>query len=478
MWGEWLSCGPLLFMTSLGAQEKDNLSTYEWWLVFFFFGCLLHGFLINVASTYVGGVSFLTLSCAFYFPLLLLPFTDLFKDTHTQSHRIESTEKQEHRKKRKALCDLFTYSMPLFVLVYILSFLTIIDAAMTIILFQLLSLIVKGVYAAVLMDLYENAYLLAQAALSEERRANEARRAFLKYLFHEVRTPLNSLCIGIEVLDGHCQTDKEANESLTMMRGAVEFMSGTLNDVLSMQKIEEGKLDLDMRPFAFGDVISTVFATFKGAVVAKSLHLSSVLSPLLPARLLGDRFRLEHVLANLLSNAIKFSPVMGNISVDVSAEQISIANMEDFDDEMVVTVSVTDEGVGISEENQKKLFKAFFQISAGTQQSGGGSGLGLSLCKEIVSLHGGTIGVRSAEGHGSCFYFSIPFKTIPYEKLEHGNVTHISESNHITLKITSEESRSIRALVVDGLSIYFTLPLHRMNSLRVILQTPSRIARC
>ena len=386
--------------------------------------------------------------------------------------------------------------MPLFPVIYVMAFFSLIDPPQTIVLFQVLSLVVKGLFA-VLQDM-NDALTSVESALSREQQANESRRAFLKYLFHEVRTPLNSLVIGVEVLQSRCQTDSEATESLQMMRAACQFMSSTLNDVLSMQRIEDGKFKLDMQPFAFSDVIETVFATFSGAALGQGVSLSSVLSPDVPARLLGDRFRLEHVLANLLSNAVKFSPSDGAVLVSVSLEaeeaeaaastsasasaaapasvtfkeargvRSSFDNTESsrrmankghlLEEGWVrVTVAVTDEGPGISRENQQRLFASFEQIDAAALQKGGGSGLGLSLCREIVCLHGGTIGVTSHEGKGSCFHFTIPFRSLSNPSQPSSSMLTAPES---VGPEGSAASRPVRALVVDGTHVRDILYLY------------------
>ena len=139
--------------------------------------------------------------------------------------------------------------------------------------------------------------------------------------------------------------------------------------------------------------------------MAKRLQVEKHIAAEVPQRLVGDVFRVEHVISNLLSNAIKFSPTNGAIRVNVSAAN-TVVSEAPFTN---VTVSISDEGPGISAENQEKLFSGYFQVRPDQLQQGKGSGLGLALCKEIVTLHGGTIGVDSDEGRGSTFHFRIEF---------------------------------------------------------------------
>eukprot|EP01036_Dinobryon_divergens_P033635 gene33635-biopygen26630 len=174
---------------------------------------------------------------------------------------------------------------------------------------MLLSLVLQGFFAAAVANAHTHALLEVQQDLDRERLSNQARRDFLKYLFHEVRTPLNSLTMGIELLKAKKEgLDQEDRDVLTMMKGSSDFMAETLNDVLSIQKIEEGKLELTSAPFSIGDSISKIFLAFSGGIAAKSLRVEKVISPGVPALLLGDAYRVEHVISNLLSNAIKFSP--------------------------------------------------------------------------------------------------------------------------------------------------------------------------
>jgi signal transduction histidine kinase len=364
--------------------------------------------------------------------------------------------------------------MPLFAFIYMIALPKFFSHEMTIVLMQVLTVSTKGLYAAIMMDVHMDVLDATVKALLDEKRANENRRAFLKYLFHEVRSPLNSISIGIDILQGSSTVlDESSRESLVMMRGASEFMAATLNDVLSMQKMEEGKLELEFQVFQLSDCITKVFTTFRGAAVGKNLTLSSSIAPEVPAKVRGDRFRIEHVLGNLISNAIKFSPHDTTIFVALSStmESRRKTHRESFmdvntDDEVaLVTVAVTDQGPGISPEDQKKLFSNFVQINASKLQQGGGSGLGLSLCKQIVELHGGTIGVTSEVGQGAAFHFTIPFEVV-HDDLSHSaqqtnkgqpesqltslipvvSPTLHSNSFHDVPKLPDQ----LRALVVDG----------------------------
>eukprot|EP01035_Chromulina_nebulosa_P069649 gene69649-biopygen48317 len=136
--------------------------------------------------------------------------------------------------------------------------------------------------------------------LEKERQANESRRAFLKYLFHEVRTPLNSLSMGIELLKTRDVLEVVDKEMITTMAGAADFMTETLNNILSMQKIEEGKMELTFAPFSIENSVKKIFSAQSGSMVAKNLKIDMNIAADVPALLVGDVYRVEHVISNLL----------------------------------------------------------------------------------------------------------------------------------------------------------------------------------
>jgi signal transduction histidine kinase len=233
------------------------------------------------------------------------------------------------QKQQYALAMWMAMVCPLFPLNYVLAATKVIGPGESVGIFLLLTLLLKAFFAASLADAHtlslidEQKELKKRAAdkifydLEKERYANESRRAFMKYLFHEVRTPLNSLTMGIELLKSGEEVNAVDGEVLDTMKGAADFMSETLNNILSMQKIEEGKMELTFAPFSISRSITKIFAALSGAVMAKNLNVEKSIAADVPALLVGDVFRVEQVISNLLlSNAIKFSPVDGNYSSD------------------------------------------------------------------------------------------------------------------------------------------------------------------
>eukprot|EP01041_Mallomonas_annulata_P002749 gene2749-5415_t len=425
IWGEWIACGPLLIFIIVTVVDKPYLTKTDWLLIISFWICLVTGFLIIPYQPYGWGVFWLVISCLTYLPLLYLPcyvgkcpsvYSDGLDYSTIPTEENELNLTHAHLK-RYNLSVWLTIILPLYTINYLVAWAGGIDAATTIAIYQVLSVLTKGLFTALCMDSHVDVLMETQRAV--ERRANAARRAFLKYIFHEVRTPLNSLTMGIEILQLSESLSAEDKETLLMMKGASEFMSDTLNDVLSMQKIEERKLELDLSPFCIKDAISKVFLSLRGASTSKNISLLMNIPDDVPLKVIGDRYRVEHMISNLLSNAIKFSPDNSTVEVCVSCGLRRFVNGCTVID---ITIAITDHGIGISEENQKKLFSSFVQIRPGALQQGQGSGLGLSLCKEIVTLHGGTINVKSIEGQGSTFSFTIPYIifNLPEIDLERG----------------------------------------------------------
>jgi len=285
-----------------------------------------------------------------------------------------------------------------------------------------------------------------RAELKLKESANDAQRHFLRYVFHEVRVPLNTIRLGIDSIQQGSPLEPETSFVVSCMDEAVNTMSETLNDVLSYQKIEEGKVELVPGPFAINEFMRAVTSGFEAIVQSKSLKLEQESDSRVPPELVGDALRLRQVLNNFISNAIKFTGEGGDITLRsrliglappnnlaanespaTSPSSAAAANLGNAstsvppvlgDDEVdtaavqpgsmaTVEFSVTDTGIGIAPEDQRKLFQAFSQIRTGDLQSGRGSGLGLSICKHMIHLMGGSIGLRSRPGQGSTFFFTV-----------------------------------------------------------------------
>jgi len=348
------------------------------------------------------------------------------------------------------LCCTF----PLFPLNFFLGWSGVIDMDMCFVVTLCLNFLVKHAFSLYAVDQHLELLDPNLQLIASQSAANESRRAFLRYVFHEVRVPLNSISMGLHVLLMNDNMSEEDKETIGMMREAAGFMAETLNDVLSIQKIEEGKLELQFARCLIASIVRTVHMSLLGQLNSKSITLTIKISSDVPPCIVADRFRLEHVLANLVSNAIKFSPKDTEVQIVVRREEASsVANSKTIS----LRWSVLDQGVGVSAEDQKGLFVAYSQIRPSELQQGRGTGVGLAICKDIIQHHGGHIGVNSSPekgNKGSEFYFVVPFEISEAQEGEDfGDSLHeplLSAEAKVDAP-TSNESRS-KVIAGDGYS--------------------------
>jgi len=237
---------------------------------------------------------------------------------------------------------------------------------------------------------------LAQATVVAEK-AREAKAAFLAQMSHEIRTPMNAI-VGLTRMTLKTEMNAAQRENLQKIERAGRHLMRIVDDVLDSAKIDAGKLALERSAFALSDVLDGVMALVSEGAAAKDLALSSDVDPRLPPRLAGDPLRIGQVLLNYTGNAVKFT--------ERGAIHIGVTLLEESADEMLVEFRVSDTGIGLTPEQAKALFSDFQQAETSTSRRYGGTGLGLSISKRLAEMMGGTVGVDSAPGQGSCFRFS------------------------------------------------------------------------
>jgi len=228
----------------------------------------------------------------------------------------------------------------------------------------------------------------------------QARQVFMANMSHEIRTPLHGI-MGLADLLKKEPLSAEQTDYLDMIKSSTENLLIVINDILDFAKIESGKINLENIPF---DVLKTVqdaarSLSFKSDEKGLLMRIVSPHEELPLAK--GDPFRLHQVLVNLISNAIKFTR-QGAITITIDASQRD-GNL------LPITFSVADTGIGISPDNLGQIFTSFRQADSSIPRLYGGTGLGLTICKNLVELQGGTIDVQSEPGLGSCFSFTIPY---------------------------------------------------------------------
>jgi PAS domain S-box-containing protein len=236
----------------------------------------------------------------------------------------------------------------------------------------------------------------ARRAQRAAERASAEKSDFLAFVSHEVRTPLNGV-LGTLSLLLDTALDAEQRAYAETARRSGETLLWTVNELLDLSRIEAGKLDLEELAFDPGQPVREVLALQAAAAADKGLRLTASLDASLPPRIMGDPRRLRQVLLNLVDNAIKFTAA--------GAVEIKIAR-----NAQRIEVEVRDTGAGIPAQLRRRLFRRFQQADAGTARRHGGSGLGLMICRRLVGLMGGEIGVESEEGRGSVFRFDLPLR--------------------------------------------------------------------
>ncbi|MCL2125685.1 MAG: ATP-binding protein [Oscillospiraceae bacterium] len=240
--------------------------------------------------------------------------------------------------------------------------------------------------------------------LEATKAAGQAKSDFLSYMSHEIRSPLTAI-IGMINIGRNTDDIEKLKYCFERADAASRQLLGIINDILDISKIEADKFELAFNEVDFRRMLMDLVDVISARVEEKNINLKVDFNENLPISIETDKLRLSQVITNLLTNAVKFTPENGTITL--SAEQVAVE-----DGEATIRVAVTDTGIGISKEQQGKLFTSFQQANAAISQTYGGTGLGLSISKRIVDLMGGEIWVESEPGRGSKFIFSIKAKCI------------------------------------------------------------------
>ena len=256
-------------------------------------------------------------------------------------------------------------------------------------------------------------YELSQQLIQDLREVDQLKSQFLANMSHELRTPLNSIIgfsrVILKGIDGPVSDMQQ--QDLTAIYNSGQHLLGLINDVLDLARIEAGKMELNFEEVHLAEMTTSVMSTAKGLIKEKPIHLLQRIPTDMPA-VRGDTMRVRQVLLNLISNASKFTDE-GSITVETRVQRGPTGKLE-------ALINVIDTGPGISTDDQEKLFKAFSQVDGSATRKSGGSGLGLSICANLVQLQNGRIGVHSENEKGSTFWFTLPLYHQPQEEIPVG----------------------------------------------------------
>ncbi|MEA2073248.1 MAG: ATP-binding protein [Campylobacterota bacterium] len=251
-------------------------------------------------------------------------------------------------------------------------------------------------------------------ARQEALRASQAKEYFLSNMSHEIRTPLNAILGFVNLLLDEDILKKHRNY-LDIIHDSGENLLSIINDILDFSKLRSGEFNIEKKPFSIHEELSHTMELFVASANAKDITITSFIDPLIPVSLNGDALRIKQILSNFLSNAIKFTQESGIINIEVTCVK------------QVLDIRVTDNGVGIKDEDLEKIFSAFAQAEYSVYTHKDGTGLGLSICSQLAEKMGGEVGVESEVGKGSTFYIKLPTEIHLQEGQEFGDISEFQK---------------------------------------------------
>ncbi|CBL46046.1 sensor histidine kinase/response regulator [gamma proteobacterium HdN1] len=295
------------------------------------------------------------------------------------------------------------------------------------------------------------AHAALEKAEQETRIARHNMRAksnFLAMMSHEIRTPMNGV-IGISELLSHTQLDSAQQRYVSTIRNSGEALLRLVNDILDFSKLEARKLTLEDIPFHLPEMLQECVDILTPKIQGSAVDLRLQISNKLPKMVNGDPTRLRQIILNLGGNALKFTR-KGHVTIAVSFQDENFQPHQSNDD-LLLRFTVSDTGIGLTEEQIQRLFQPFQQAEISTARQFGGTGLGLVICKDLAELMGGSIGVHSISGEGATFWFTARLSASTCAKVDIAADTAHENSLPAGLRIMVADDNRVNQLVLSGL---------------------------
>lgn len=308
----------------------------------------------------------------------------------------------------------------------------------------IISIIITTVLVIVFKTLRDNSEKQLEIEAQKSKEASNIKSDFLANMSHEIRTPMNGVLGMANLLLDDSLSEAQKQKTLILKQSAESLLT-IINDILDISKVESGKLELEEHQFEFTNFLEILKSSFEHVAASKgvALEFPKIEAPI---QIVGDSTRLRQVLINLLGNSIKFTEE-GRVELKCLTEVINDENIQ-------LTFEITDTGIGMSVEQQEKLFEKFTQADTSTTREYGGTGLGLSISKELVEMMGGEIAVRSEVGKGSSFTFEVLLKKGVERSINEKNVEDVTGDIGVpqyNAKVLVVDDNQINRMVLKGL---------------------------